>query len=691
MRCTNHLLLFPLLVGLLWWARPTYAQATPCDSPANPVVAENCQPGTDEWQISNYSSAIEGFVSKDSAQPGDTVEFLVNTTASRFDLRVYRIGYYDGLGGRLIYSLDGLTGQQQPDCITNYQTGLTTCSNWNISHSLTIPDDWVSGIYLVKLIHGEDGGERFMTFVVRDDERDADILYQQSNTTYHAYNNYGGKSLYSSNSGRCDTVTQAPRAAMVSFNRPYSAAMTDPNFFFRAEYPMVYWLEAQGYDVVYSTNLDTHRSGVPGNANELLDHQVFLSVGHDEYWSQEMRDAITAARDAGVHIGVFSANTAYWRIRIEPDPVTGEADSVIVGYKSTEGGPADPISPTGTWRDPAGINDPENSLLGVQYIGDNDLLYFPLRVTAEQARHPFYRNTPLQEMPPGTVVTIGEEIFGWEWDAVEDNGGTPDGLEILAASPVAGKFLNDEGNFVNAVTGERVAHTTLYSAPSGAIVFSSGTIQWSWGLALVEPDPIIQQMTYNLLTDMGAQPATPDETLVLEGKEAPEFSSDALNFVDPEAPGLPEIRDIQVEVGGETATITWETDVETRGQVWFGAQPTVGHAPAASMNAVPGQQHAVTLDGLQPGSTYYYRILSVAPGGNIRWTDEASFYISGEFVHQAVDSIQLLTRDVFCWGRANLPVAAAGAGVFALVIGYSGWSWVRQQRRKKSGLTAART
>nr|MBA3869018.1 hypothetical protein [Anaerolineae bacterium] len=411
-----------------------------CVHPANAVVAENCLPGTDGWQLDN-SLDIQIYASEDSVNVGDKLDFFVDAKVPNYSLDIYRIGYYGGLGARLIQSVPDLTSSQQPDCVRMDDSGLRTCSNWQVSYSLTVPLDWVSGIYIAQVKDSTSGVNNETVFVIRQDERKSDMLYQMSVTTFQAYNNYGGKSVYSENSATCDTVAEAPRAVKVSLNRPYGASFWDPNYFFHTEFPMVRWLEQQGYDVSYSTNMDTYRSGKPGAHNALLDHKVFLSVGHDEYWSQEMHDAVVAARDAGVHIGFFGANTSFWRIRFEADPITNEPDSVMVTYKSTESGNPDPSGqPTGTWRDPNGANTPENALIGEMYVGYNLSLYFPLRLSATDMSDPLFRHTGLQNMPPNTYLNVGAEnqLLGWEWDTFVDNGLSPPNLKILAKSPVLG-------------------------------------------------------------------------------------------------------------------------------------------------------------------------------------------------------------------------------------------------------------
>ena len=296
-----------------------------CQNPANPIVEENCRPGSDSWQVPEPSYTIVGYAKPTSATVGEVVDFLVSTNAPDFDIDIYRSGYYAGKGGRLVMSIDSLRGGEQPACLDDPKIGLRSCANWRTSYTLEVPRDWVSGIYLAVLTRRDDERQSVVPFIVRDDVRQAGILYQYDLSTYQAYNNYGGKSLYSFNSGHCKTVADAPRVVKVSLARPHVVPPSDPTSYFRVEYPMVYWLEAQGYDVSYSTSLDTHHSGLDGQPNELLEHRVFLAVGHDEYWSTEMRSAMTRARDAGVHLVFFTGNTGYWKVRFEPDPWTGGA------------------------------------------------------------------------------------------------------------------------------------------------------------------------------------------------------------------------------------------------------------------------------------------------------------------------------------------------------------------------------
>ena len=708
----------------LFMQQPAPVQPGPtdslCESSANIIVAENCQQGTSDWHIENLQGDIEGFASSTSRVPGEAIDFYVNTDADTFDLKIYRSGYYGGTGGRLAYSAENIPGSVQPECDLDRNLGLVNCGNWLKSYSLTIPDDWISGVYIAKLIRPDTGGENYVLFVVREKEPKSDIVVQLSVTTYQAYNFYGNKSLYSSLSfDYCPTVSEAPRAVAVSFDRPNSLGVYFQNTYFWSDYPMIYWLEAQGYSVGYITNIDTHHYGTPGNDNELLTHQIFLSLGHDEYWSQEMRSAITEARDHGVHLGFFSSNISYWRIRLETNSLTDMSDRTEITYKTTEGGPADPSGhPTTTWRDPHGVNDPENSLIGIQYVGDNDIHYFPVQVTAEQAKDRLYRNTPLQSMPPHSYARVGKHLIGWEWDAMVNNGLTPASLQIVAESPTIGSLLADAGRKYN--YGATSANVTRYVTSSGAIVFAVGTNHWSWGLAIYEPNPIIQQITYNLFSDMGVQPASPEPALVLDSNEEtdemgtsttsqdqssrdPSMVSAIENFMqiwavpdfalaaesDPvyllyenDSLEIPQVSNIQVEPAPESVTISWDTSLPTSSQLWVKSQSgsvdwgvtteAVGMKPivAEALQETLVNQHELTVFGLLPNSKYFFHVAGMAQNGTSVVSEEAGFTTpsGGSIDIQAKRYLRPFYREVRCgWNTNKFPIIVAGGlAIFAL-------------------------
>jgi hypothetical protein len=442
----------------------------------NQVSAENARPGTPDWALQHPATLreIEGYAGATSVNRGESIELFVHTHAPRFTVEVFRMGWYQGLGARRVAGPIEQPGTAQVIPTMDAQTGLVDCA-WVNPFVLQTGDDWVSGVHLVRLtaqstarrLAHDSGAQSFIFFVLRDDEGHSALEVQLPVTTYQAYNTWGGKSLYHWGS------TDGQRASKVSFNRPYAANAQNPAAAFGMgagefltnlqPHPQRYkvsnagwdvntvrWLEREGCDVAYSTNLDMHARHLPTRR-----HKAWLSIGHDEYWTREMRDHVEAARDAGVHLGFFGANSAYWQVRLEHD------DRIMVCHKKAKHDPgADVTRLTDKWRSKA-VNRPEEQLIGVMYAGDP--VDADIVVTAPH--HWVFEGSGLaaQDRLPG--------LLGYEVDCAQGHG--PHGLEILAASPWTA--LTDAGK-------HGVAHMSLYTAASGAVVFATGSMQWAWGL-----------------------------------------------------------------------------------------------------------------------------------------------------------------------------------------------------------------
>jgi N,N-dimethylformamidase beta subunit-like protein len=455
---------------------------------------ENAKAGDISWKITNpaRNNEIEGYGSAPSVNRGDSITFSVNTASLEYKLEVFRMGWYGGAGARKMQAAVTLPGTQQPIPAADPVTGLIEC-NWAASYVLQVPNntadptDWMSGIYLVKLTALDSGKQRYIIFVVRDDSRPSDFLFQNSITTYQAYNAWGGRSLYTS-----------PRAFKVSFNRPIQHGLGAGDFVnWGWELHMLRFLEREGYDVTYTTDVDTHAHG-----DLLLQHKAFLSVGHDEYWSWQMRDNVEQARDRGVSLGFFGANAAYWQVRFEPSTFTGDANRTMVSYKSAK---LDPMSQTGNAADlrfvttkfrlPP-VNRPEDSMIGVMYesgnIGVNDLVV----------------NNPSHWILEGTGLQSGDHLtglLGYEADRVFGN--APRGTLPVTHSPYLANNITSDGcdavSLPNCIT--RFADMTSYNAESGATVVATGSMHWNWGLDKFPPNPLsqanvfAQQATRNIL------------------------------------------------------------------------------------------------------------------------------------------------------------------------------------------------
>ena len=417
-----------------------YAQS-PCNPAVlNPIVCENSLPGSpsSEWDISGAGSAtIQGFATDISVNQGETVRFKVDTDASAYRLDIYRMGYYGGMGARRVATIRPSVPlpQNQPACLTDASTGLIDCGNWAESASWAVPPDATSGIYFAKLVRESGGtGASHVVFIVRDDDGGSDLLFQTSDTTWQAYNSYGGNSLYVGGPG-----TNPSRAYEVSYNRPFTTRATSPeDWVFNAEYPMVRWLEANGYDVSYFAGVDSDRRG-----QEILTHRVLLSVGHDEYWSAGQRANVEAARNAGVHLAFFSGNEAFWKVRWDTSiDGSGTPYRTLVSYKETHANAKiDPLPNvwTGTWRDPrfsppADGGRPENALTGT--IFTVNCCTYAITVPAADGKMRFWRNTTLASLASGQTATLPSGTLGYEWDEDLDNGVRPAGLIRLSSTTV---------------------------------------------------------------------------------------------------------------------------------------------------------------------------------------------------------------------------------------------------------------
>ena len=259
---------------------------------------------------------IEGYVSKTSVRPGETIAVHVSTNpASPFLLEIYRLGYYQGHGGRFMMKAGPFKGTVQPDPPIGAKR-LRECT-WAACTTITIPADWTSGVYLGKLTAEREKLQSYVVFVVRDD-RKADFLFQVSDTTWNAYNRWPSQfSLY--DDGK--KVWYWGPNVQTSFDRPYgkycqildAPLSVGSGEFLLWEFPLAYWMEQHGYDVTYISNLDTHF-----DPDGLSRCKGWLSVGHDEYWSLAMFENMLKAVAKGLNLAFLSGNSICGVIDINP-------------------------------------------------------------------------------------------------------------------------------------------------------------------------------------------------------------------------------------------------------------------------------------------------------------------------------------------------------------------------------------
>jgi hypothetical protein len=466
------------------------------------IKAENDREGTTDWQLTytridpkskctrfggglgGRSALIEGFVSRASVRPGDKLDILVSTDPpAPFVIDLYRLGYYQGKGGRHMLRLGPCQGQAQPTPGVGDER-LREC-RWEPCTTLEIPKDWVSGVYLGKLSSTKHRYQSYVVFIVRDD-RPADFVFQCSDNTWQAYNAWPDNySLYINDRKDGKILTSGVR---VSYDRPYgkytqildSPLSQGSGEFLLWEFPLAFWMESLGYDVTYCSNTDVH-----ADPRCLTRARAFLSVGHDEYWSRQQYDHVMHAVKAGVNVAFLSGNTCCF---VAPySESAGKVPNRVITRAGRYGG----IRP----KEAAYMADlplaapNEATLIGAQTVspfnGSGDWI-------VSRPEHWLFEGTKLKkgEGIPGLV--------GWEFHG--EPADIP-GLEVVA-----------EGTTINGGDAEAHWTATIYPGPKKNLVFNASTIYWAQGLSAPPghvppishygrphgPDARVQRVTRNL-------------------------------------------------------------------------------------------------------------------------------------------------------------------------------------------------
>ncbi len=418
------------------------------------LVEENRRPGTLDWVVTGVQTPheLEGFADRVSATAGDEVTLYVNTVARSLSVQAFRMGYYGGLGGRLVYQSDAVAGQAQPPPTIAPGVNTVSCP-WQPTLSFRVDGSWPPGCYLLKLV-GDAGQQQYVPLTVRDDASTAAFVLQNSVTTWQAYNLWGGYSLYYGKrpGGGSDF---ANRARIVSFDRPYPQTWAQGSAdFFGNEFPVLYQMESLGLDMTYWTDVDLHE-----RPQLLARHRCLLSLGHDEYWSAPMRGGAAAALAAGTNLAFLGANACYRQIRFMDSPIG--RDRLEVCYKDAAEDPlsrSEPALTTVNWDQPP-VDQPESELIGSTYqsVRANDDL-----VVVDAGSWLF----------DGCGLADGQhlpKVVQGEYDRYVPGEAGPANVDVLAHSPVAG-----QNNW---------SDITYYTQPSGGGVLDLGAASFVYKLS----------------------------------------------------------------------------------------------------------------------------------------------------------------------------------------------------------------
>jgi len=358
------------------------------------------------------------------------------------------------------------------------------------------PGNWRTGYYVANVAALE-GSARIPFFVRAASPGTATrILLKMSDSTAQAYTSWGGRSLYTS-----------PHAPRISFDRPYD----DLDLFERYQVPFIRWAERSGIALDFCSSLDLHF-----DPRLLAPYRLLVSLGHDEYWSLEMRDQVEAFIAAGGNVCFLSANTCYWQVRF--DFRLGRR--VMVCYKETENNPPDPERAdarrvTVRWYE-SPLNRPENHMTGVSYRNGAGWWIDPTvpaqrfrGYTVTNAGHWAFAGTGLANGEVfGAGTSVDDTILGYETDAAlsvagsnppvaSGADGTPDTFGILATADLADWAPHGQGGAATIGTYQR-----------HGVAFTAGTVNWAGGLAPGAATSAVARITGNVLSALARDAAT---------------------------------------------------------------------------------------------------------------------------------------------------------------------------------------
>jgi hypothetical protein len=428
-------------------------------------------------------AALEGYASVVSAAPGDAIDFHFRSDQahSDFTLAICRRGVSDTVV-RTSRGTAFVPGPQDDVTLAVQGCGWPA----DPQSRAVVPAEWQSGYYVA--IATSSDASCTIPFLVRAAQPNTSgILLKISDTTAQAYNAWGGRSFYST-----------PPAPVISFDRP-----PDIGLYEIYTLPFLRWAEANGVAFDVCSSLDLHFDPLL-----LVPYRHFVSLGHDEYWSLEMRDQVEAFIAAGGNASFFSANTCYWQIRVN----FANGLRQIVCYKEGEAGRSpdpdrsDPNRVTCAWYD-APVLRPENGMTGVSYRNGAGWWVDPVvperryrGYTVVTPDHPLLRGTGLSAGDVfGAGTSVDDSILGYETDAALLDGTSPLGTDGTPAAfvPLATADLRDWGP-----NGQGGFATMGYYRRNGA-VFTAATVNWGGGLGAAGP---VQRITQNVLADFASAP-----------------------------------------------------------------------------------------------------------------------------------------------------------------------------------------
>jgi hypothetical protein len=459
------------------------------------LLAILCRLGqTSADQMLPAAPFIAGYTDLQSYQPGQEVSFHLSSSEPMASLVINRLGATP----KLVFESDRVAVKTHPIPDRASSHGC----NWPSAYQLKIPDDWQSGYYqaTVAVRNEAKSSKTTLFFVVRSATpgKNASILIQLATNTYNAYTNWGGHSLYAYHD------RDGVQGHRVSFQRPQSSQ------FESWEGPFVRWAESNGYTLDYAVNND-----LESHSEILSKYKLILSVGHDEYWSAPMRDHLEKYVTDGGNVVFFSGNTCCWQVRSE------DQGRALTCWKQWYN--VDPMYRTDhehllstAWSHHL-VKRPENQLTGVGFLwggyhrSHGQFMDGPASYEVHRPEHWIFEGTKLSrgDRFGGKDTIVGYECDGCEMKWVDGlpfptgADGTPLNFEILGSCPA--KWAPDDCYWYDRFPKDRVGAAVVGMYTRGGSVLTVGSTDWAHGLR--GKDPIVEQITKNILDRLGRSKA----------------------------------------------------------------------------------------------------------------------------------------------------------------------------------------
>lgn len=413
-----------------------------------PQQQERAQLGARDWKLHRTGSTheIEGYAVPAAGQPGQRVELFVTSTRKSMRVEAFRIGWYAGLGARRVWSRDDVRVGDQIRHLQVTGATRTVQTSWQPAVQVDTTG-WPEGAYLFRLT-ADGGAQRYVPYIVTSPEASGRVLLVHSLATWQAYNPWGGYSLYHGPGGLGD---YGNRSYVVSLDRPFAA--NGAGQFGVYERSVVQLIERLGLPVAHTTSMELDADPRLATAAKAV-----ITLGHDEYWTQSMRDHVTQARDRGVNVAFLGANACFRRIRLDRSAL-GSARRVVcykTDYTKDPMYGRDNAIVTNDWREPPDPR-PESTLTGTLY-------------EAYPANAAYVVAEPSAWVFAGTGVKAGDrfgDLVGPEYDRVNPDAPLQRPMTVLSHSKLICKGVNS------------FSDSAYYNHPSsGAGVINVGTMRW---------------------------------------------------------------------------------------------------------------------------------------------------------------------------------------------------------------------